>query len=74
MHSIADGERASTYTRWTNHNAPSRTLLNPFPLRQKHEISSATYYAWKSKCGGLSASELKRLKELEAENTKLKRL
>ena len=39
-----------------------------------HEISSATYYGWKSKYGGLNASELKRLKELEAENTKLKRL
>ena len=43
-------------------------------LVRKHEISSATYYAWKSKYGGLNASDLKRLKELEAENTKLKRL
>jgi putative transposase len=43
-------------------------------LVRKHEISSATYYAWKAKYGGLSASELKRLKELEAENTRLKRL
>ena len=34
-------------------------------LLRKHEISSATYYAWKSKYGGLTASELKRLKELE---------
>jgi putative transposase len=41
---------------------------------RKHSISSATYYAWKSKYGGLSASELKRLKELEAENMRLKRL
>ena len=43
-------------------------------LLRKHEISSATYYAWKAKYGGLSASELKRLKDLEAENGKLKRL
>jgi putative transposase len=43
-------------------------------LLRKHEISSAPYYAWKAKYGGLSASELKRLKELEAENTRLKRL
>ena len=43
-------------------------------LLRKHEISSATYYAWKAKYDGLSASELKRLKELEAENTRLKRL
>ena len=41
---------------------------------RKHGISSPTYYKWKSKYGGLGASELKRLKELEAENTKLKRL
>jgi len=41
---------------------------------RKHGISSATYYTWKSKYGGLSASELKRLKALEAENTRLKRL
>ncbi len=43
-------------------------------LVRKHAISSATYYAWKSKYGGLSASELKRLKELEVEHAKLKRL
>ncbi|WP_339855589.1 transposase [Porticoccus hydrocarbonoclasticus] len=47
------------------------------PLRKvsrKHGISSACYYQWKSEYGGLSASELKRLKELEAENAKLGRL
>jgi len=37
-------------------------------------ISSATYYQWKSKYGGMEASELKRVKELEAENARLKRL
>jgi len=37
-------------------------------------ISAATYYAWKSKYGGLDASELRRVKELEAENSKLKRM
>lgn len=41
---------------------------------RKHGISSACYYQWKSKYGGLGASELKRLKEMEAENAKLKRL
>lgn len=41
---------------------------------RKHGISSATYYKWKSKYGGLDASELKRIKELEAENAKLKRM
>jgi putative transposase len=37
-------------------------------------ISQATYYQWKSKYGGLEASDLKRVKELEAENAKLKRM
>lgn len=41
---------------------------------RKHGISSATYYKWKSKYGGLSVSELKRMKELETENAKLKRM
>lgn len=39
----------------------------------KHGISDATYYNWKSRCGGMDASDLKRIKELEAENAKLKR-
>lgn len=37
-------------------------------------ISPATYYLWKSKYGGMEASDLKRVKELEAENAKLKRM
>ena len=41
---------------------------------RKHGISTGTYYNWKSKDGGLSVSELKRIKELEAENAKLKRM
>jgi putative transposase len=41
---------------------------------RKHGISSATYYQWKSKFGGMDASELKRIRELEEENTKLKRM
>lgn len=43
-------------------------------LCRKHGISDATYYNWKAKYGDLDASELKRLKELEAENAKLKRM
>lgn len=43
-------------------------------LCRKHGISDATYYNWKAKYGGMSASELKRTKELEAENAKLKRM
>lgn len=41
---------------------------------RKHGISRPTYYQWKAKYGGASASELRRLKELEHENAKLKRL
>ena len=41
---------------------------------RKHGISSATYYQWKSKYAGMSVPELKRVKELEAENARLKRL
>jgi putative transposase len=43
-------------------------------IMRKHGISRATYYNWKSKYGGASVAELKRLKELEAENAKLKRM
>ena len=41
---------------------------------RRHGISSATYYQWKSKFAGMSVPELKRVKELEAENARLKRL
>ena len=41
---------------------------------RKHGISQATYYKWRSKYGGASVAELKRLRELEAENSKLKRM
>ena len=40
----------------------------------KHGISDATYYNWKAKYGGLTVSEAQRLKTLESENSKLKRL
>jgi len=43
-------------------------------LCRKHGISDATYYQWKSKYGGMEASDLKRVRELEAENAKLKRM
>jgi putative transposase len=41
---------------------------------RKHGVSSATFYKWKSKYGGLDVSDARRLKTLEAENAKLKRL
>ena len=41
---------------------------------RKHGISDATYYNWKAKYGGMSVSDLKRLKEIEAELSQLKRM
>jgi putative transposase len=43
-------------------------------LCRKHGISEATFYNWKSKFGGMEVSEAKRLKTVETENAKLKRL
>jgi putative transposase len=43
-------------------------------LCRKHGIRTAIYYNWKSKYGGLDASELRRIKELEAENQRLKQM
>jgi putative transposase len=41
---------------------------------RKYGFSNATYYKWKSKYGGLSVSDLKRLRELETENRRLKKM
>ncbi len=43
-------------------------------LARKHGISEATLYNWRAKYGGMDASEAKRLKALEDENAKLKKL
>ncbi len=43
-------------------------------LCRKYRISDATYYQWKSKYDGMEASDLKRVRELKAENAKLKRM
>lgn len=43
-------------------------------LCRQHNISLATFYKWKSKFGGMSVNEAQRLKQLEAENAKLKRI
>jgi len=41
---------------------------------REYEISEATYYNWRSKYGGMEASDIKKLKDLEAENQKLKQM
>jgi len=43
-------------------------------LCRKHGFSDASYYLWRSKFGGMSVSDAKRLKELEIENGRLKKL
>ena len=43
-------------------------------LARRHGVSEATIYNWKAKYGGLEVSEAKRLRSLEEENAKLKRL
>ena len=41
---------------------------------REHEVSDATYYKWKSKYGGMQASDIMRLRELEDENRRLKKM
>ncbi|MGH8113111.1 MAG: transposase [Rhodanobacteraceae bacterium] len=41
---------------------------------RQHGISAATFYQWRSKYGGMGVSDMQRLRELEAENSRLKRM
>lgn len=43
-------------------------------VARKHGISAATFYAWRSKYGGMAVSDMQRLRELEQENARLKRM
>ena len=52
------------------HEAGAKTA----DLARKHGISEATFYNWKAKYGGMNVSEAKRLRALEDENAKLKKL
>ncbi|VAX09708.1 Transposase, IS3/IS911 family [hydrothermal vent metagenome] len=48
---------------------------SPIPeLCREHGMSSATFYKWRSKYGGMNASMMSRLKELEEENRRLKKM
>ena len=58
------------YCGLKEHEAGAKTA----DLARKHGISEATIYNWKAKFGGMDVSEAKRLKALEEENTKLKKL
>jgi len=48
--------------------------LSESELCRRHGISDATFYNWRSKYGGMDVSDAKKLKALEAENAKLKKL
>lgn len=48
--------------------------MNVPDLCRKHGVGQSTYYNWKSKYGGLEASDLTKMRELEAENAKLKKM
>jgi putative transposase len=52
------------------HDAGAKTA----DLCRRHGMSPATFYKWKSKFGGMEVSDAKRLRALESENSKLKRL
>lgn len=43
-------------------------------IAREHGLSKATFYKWRQRYGGMEASELKRVKELEEENARLKRM
>ena len=51
-----------------------RAGMSAVDLCRKHGISDATFYTWRSKYGGMEVSDAKRLKVLEDENRKLKKL
>lgn len=51
-----------------------RSGMKVADLCRKHGVSNPTYYLWKTKYSNMTVSEAKRLKELESENSKLKRL
>ena len=52
-------------------NEAGRTIKD---LAREHGVSEATMYNWKAKYGGMEASDVKRMKDLEEENSKLKRI
>ena len=48
--------------------------ISAVDICRRHAISQATFYKWKAKYGGMEASMIKKMKELEAENKRLKRM
>lgn len=52
----------------------AETGISVVDICRKHSIGNATFYKWRAKYGGMDASMMKRLKELEDENQRLKRM
>lgn len=63
-----------TETQIVNILKPANPDIEFEDIYRKNGISNATYYNWKSKYGGMEANNVKRLKEFEDENLKLKNL
>ena len=53
---------------------PTKAGISVAELCRKHGLSDAAFYKWRSKYGGMKVSDAKRLKQLEDENTRLKKL
>src|SRR2546423_4203828 len=75
-HLERDGHEAEPVHGRTDHRGLARagSWSLTADVCRKHGISSATFYKWKAKYGGLEVSDAKRLKSLEGENAKLKKL
>jgi hypothetical protein len=70
-----DHEAQKAYRRADHrHSEGARGWIKTAELCRKHGISEASFYNWKAKSGGLELSEAKRLRGLERENGKLKKL
>ncbi len=63
------------FYRGADHRDPARAgVWGEDSGCRKHGVSEATFYKWKAKFGGLDVSEARRLRQLEDENTRLKKL
>ena len=70
-----DDETIKTHVRTDHwHFKEHQAGLGAKEFCRKHSVSDATSYKWRAKSGGMEVSDAKKLKALEAENTKLKKL
>ena len=69
-----DGKKRFTEEQIIGFLREAESGLPVADLCRRHGFSEASYYLWRNKFGGMSVSDAKRLKELETENGRLKRL